>query len=38
MWVPKKLKYEDEIGKIVRVYYFKEEIIGLTWDRAFPLG
>tara|TARA_Y100000389_G_C17241740_1_gene403474 strand:- start:246 stop:557 length:312 start_codon:yes stop_codon:yes gene_type:complete len=25
MWVPKKLKYEDQIGKIARVYYFKEK-------------
>ena len=25
MWVPKKLKYEDQIGKIAWVYYFKEE-------------
>lgn len=25
MWVPKKLNYKDQIGKKVRVYYFKEE-------------
>jgi len=34
MWVPKKLKYEDEIGKIVRVYYFKKE----TYTEGQLLG